>query len=182
MRRLLFAALGLLALGGLATPVTAWTGLSWNDKPGPLQLRVVTNAQGKVNPYGDDLDALLLLAVGYWNESPNVQLAVEYVTDCPTRANNVIVVCVGPSLNGGDFTQYNLKGGKSIGGAFILIDERALVSDIEGGHHEWRFCHELGHGLGLQHPDPANDSCLSQGWHPNQADFDRLALMYGGTR
>jgi hypothetical protein len=160
-------ALALLLLPSVALPETS--GYEWPTRTIPF---TVTLDSHLTDP---SLLAALDKAATSWSSSSVLDVTVGGSSNQHIDVYQVDDPNLGPA-----WTELGYDNGK-ITSASIYVN-----SDVLEWSTWWKevaICHEVGHGLGLDHQsDPVEASCIAPGWPstvPNARDFETLEVMYG---
>jgi hypothetical protein len=192
LRHSAFVALAAAALVGLAsTPAQAdhaWGGYHW-ARSGAAKLTIYSSVTS-------DWSGALGTANSDWNQSAYLENTVvasdtssQTRRRCPMPAG-AIRVCNYAYGNTGwaGIASINLSGGSHISQASAKMNDTFLGS-AGAAKRQGVMCQEVGHDFGLHHQDEnfsnANlGTCMdytndwSTNQHPNQHDYDQLALIY----
>jgi hypothetical protein len=171
-----------------------WNGgdLVWENDGNGLSLTLI-------NSLTNDWDPFFSEVLKDWNASPALSLSARIrkfdVNPCGHR-NGALRVC------NGDYGKTGWKGvneaiyyTSEIDGKNYIVSSVATMNDYylagkSNVEKQYVMCHELGHGLGLDHRDEAMDnpdlgSCMdytrnySYNMRPDDVDFEDLANLYG---
>jgi len=195
-RHLRAALLVVITAGALAMPAPAgashsWGGYHWARTANPFTLKLGDNVSGS-------WDAVLATTSADWTASAVLNTTIvggsSKPKTCRAKAGMVQVCNSKYGRNGWlGLAQIWASGTHITQGAVKLNDTYFAMAKYNTA--AWRnmvSCQEVGHTLGLDHQDEAFDNanlgtCMdytsnpSTNQHPNQHDYDQLALIYGHT-
>jgi len=118
-------------------------------------------------------------AVDGWNQSPNVEITLRRVSQCPKHYK----VCI-KEVNTEAPPYYAFAviwpKGDIIHLAQVVLNDWAVDFSKDQAIFDRTMCHEIGHVLGLS-PSADPDSCMGGSVdHPSAADYALLETIYGG--
>ncbi len=180
-----------LALAAVATPVIAnhaWSTYHWSTPDGVVRVPVVDTTSGT-------WPARVKLASDDWNRSANIQSAYTRGTAnqkrCPQVSGTIQVCATAYGRTGWlGIASITLSGGHIASGTTKLND--TYFTQAQYNTESWKqlvTCQEIGHDYGLGHQDEdfntdTTNSCMDYtsqpagNEHPDQHDYDQLALIY----
>lgn len=182
-------------VGVVAAAVHAWGNYHWARTENPFTITLGDAVNSTWDPY-------LATTASDWSNVPAYESAIEDVLDavivpvtgkptCKARSGQVVVCNAKYGNNGWLGLAQIWANGDHIVQALTKMND-TYFNQQKYNRPEWRnmvMCQEVGHAFGLDHQDEDHDnanlgSCMdytsdpSTNQHPNQHDYEQMALIY----